>query len=365
MSAHSIPGQEGDPAAEQWSNSPGRRLRVARQALGLDLERVAAELRLSDAIVQSLERDDYDALPGQVFVVGYIRKYARVVGLDPEPLVVAYQAGMERSEPARSQARAGEPAVGRSGGRRFVSRLIGFGMLILLTALMLVWWQRRERGIEAINAVPDVGMEAGTMVEPVTEIREPALAGRDSIAAGAAEQPSEMERRGQSSTPEPPPDPIPSEPPPMVVAPTGQAVANDADDRVIAAVDMQPSATEQPTEEPVSVEEDGGQGAGTASREIVMSFDGPCWVDVRDSERKYKLFGEMKKGDRHVLGGKPPYSVILGNAAAVRVTVGGEAFDLSKMSQGNVARFTLDPEMDQEPSAEGRGSPSSALGSTP
>ena len=76
---------------------------------------------------------------------------------------------------------------------------------------------------------------------------------------------------------------------------------------------------------------------------IVMTFDGPCWVDVRDSERKNKLFGEMKKGDRHVLEGKPPYSVILGNAAAVKITVGGAAFDLSTISQGNVARFTLNP----------------------
>ena len=75
-----------------------------------------------------------------------------------------------------------------------------------------------------------------------------------------------------------------------------------------------------------------------------MSFSGPCWVDVRDSESKYKLFGEMKKGDRHVLKGTPPYSVILGNAAAVQITVDGEAIDISAMSRGNVARFTLDPD---------------------
>jgi cytoskeleton protein RodZ len=74
-----------------------------------------------------------------------------------------------------------------------------------------------------------------------------------------------------------------------------------------------------------------------------MSFAGPCWVDIRDSERKFKLFGEMGKGDRRVLEGKPPYSVILGNAAVVEVTVAGAPYDLSGVSHGNVARFTLDP----------------------
>ena len=74
-----------------------------------------------------------------------------------------------------------------------------------------------------------------------------------------------------------------------------------------------------------------------------MSFSGPCWVDIRDSGGGFKLFGEMGKGDRRVLGGTPPYSLILGNTAAVSITVGGEPYDLDGIARGNVARFTLDP----------------------
>ena len=50
----------------------------------------------------------------------------------------------------------------------------------------------------------------------------------------------------------------------------------------------------------------------------------------------------MKKGDRYVLKGKPPYSYILGNVGAVRITVGGKPLDLGPVSRGSVARFTLD-----------------------
>ena len=80
-----------------------------------------------------------------------------------------------------------------------------------------------------------------------------------------------------------------------------------------------------------------------ATRGIVLSFDAACWVDVRDSTRKFKLFGEMRKGSRKVLGGEPPYKMVIGNAGAVSITVNGKPFDLTRYAKGNVARFTLSP----------------------
>jgi cytoskeleton protein RodZ len=79
------------------------------------------------------------------------------------------------------------------------------------------------------------------------------------------------------------------------------------------------------------------------TQQIVLTFKAPCWVDVRDSERKFKLFGEFPKGSRKVLGGQPPYKLVIGNAAAVSITVNGKPFDLAAYAKGNVARFTLDP----------------------
>jgi cytoskeleton protein RodZ len=76
---------------------------------------------------------------------------------------------------------------------------------------------------------------------------------------------------------------------------------------------------------------------------VVLEFRGPCWIDVRDSAKSFSLTGEMNNGDRRVLGGTPPYSLILGNANSARVTVNGVPFDLARVSKGNVARFKLDP----------------------
>jgi cytoskeleton protein RodZ len=66
-------------------------------------------------------------------------------------------------------------------------------------------------------------------------------------------------------------------------------------------------------------------------------------VDVRDATKSFSLTGEMGKGDRRVLGGTPPYSLTLGNATVVAITVKGAPFDLTRVTKGSVARFKLDP----------------------
>jgi cytoskeleton protein RodZ len=98
-----------------------------------------------------------------------------------------------------------------------------------------------------------------------------------------------------------------------------------------------------------------------ADDEVVILFSGPCWVDVQDATGQYKLFGEMSDGDRHVLGGEPPYSLIIGNASAVEMTVGGKPFDVAAIARGNVARFELDAaQLQQAAAGDGPGSEADA-----
>ncbi len=82
----------------------------------------------------------------------------------------------------------------------------------------------------------------------------------------------------------------------------------------------------------------------SAPGRVVLEFTGPSRVDIRDSTQSYRLKGQMRAGDRHELGGVPPYSFKLGNVAAVRMTINGEPFDLKARSRGGTARFTLGPE---------------------
>ena len=69
------------------SEGPGAALQAAREARQLSVPQVADQLKLSSAAVTALEANDWDRLPAQVFVRGYIRAYARLMGLEEEQLL--------------------------------------------------------------------------------------------------------------------------------------------------------------------------------------------------------------------------------------------------------------------------------------
>jgi cytoskeletal protein RodZ len=69
----------------------GRQLRVRRDERMLTLEKVAARTRIPLRILDAIERDDLQAVPSGIFLRGYLRAYARELGLDPEALVAQYR----------------------------------------------------------------------------------------------------------------------------------------------------------------------------------------------------------------------------------------------------------------------------------
>ena len=89
--------------------SIGARLRRAREAQGRTVRAVAASLNLSVDKVEALEQGDDGRLPPPTFIRGYLRNYARLVGLDPEDTVAAYN--RERGGAAEEQA----PVIGTVG----------------------------------------------------------------------------------------------------------------------------------------------------------------------------------------------------------------------------------------------------------
>ena len=76
-----------DQEFEAPSGTPpgiGEQLRAAREARGLSLEQVAAETRLPQRHLVTMEAGDFASLPGRTYAVGFAKTYAKAVGLDPE-----------------------------------------------------------------------------------------------------------------------------------------------------------------------------------------------------------------------------------------------------------------------------------------
>jgi len=70
----------------------GNHLRQQREAKGMSIEEVARATRVPMSSVERLESDQFDELPGEVFVRGFMKSYARAVGLDADDVLARYTA---------------------------------------------------------------------------------------------------------------------------------------------------------------------------------------------------------------------------------------------------------------------------------
>ena len=67
--------------------SVGATLRQAREAKGLSLEDIKNSTQIMTRQLQEMEHDDFSSFAAPIYAKGFIRLFARAVGIDPEPLV--------------------------------------------------------------------------------------------------------------------------------------------------------------------------------------------------------------------------------------------------------------------------------------
>lgn len=298
------------PATAEGTNSArldlGARLKAAREARGLERKDVAQQLRLDVHVIEALEADDLARLPARTFVRGYLRNYARLVGLD-EALVAEALPEAEATPAAALKRRhgyrgpLGGPALGRWLGYLFLLALLAALVLFAYPALNRLWdgWQEPAPGEGTGLRLPappseSAGQDAETL-DPIWPL------------PGTSEtEPAEDE------LPEAPEAPELSELPPVEPAP---AVAAPA-----------------PAPEP--------EMAAPGTR-LVLTFREESWVEVHDRDGRL-LYGLMTPGRREVLSGTPPFRLVLGNAPGVELEYDGQIVDTSAHARGAVARLRLE-----------------------
>ncbi len=289
---------ETDPAMA-FDNAPlGRRLQAARESLGLDLATAAEQLHLSRSMVTALEEENYEVLPARVFVRGYYRNYARLVGFSEESVLSEFEQrcpeGAACSEVPPVLANSVRKEIRSSHG---LVRLATWVIVLGLLAMVAWWWKNNLD-----NPAPEASVES---------------------------EPGSAEVQQSNDGVEPASD---SE----ITAPlTPEVVPARAE--VAAPVDAMPEPAPQPLTADTVVAE-------PPEPVAVLKFTGECWIDVRDSAKTFKVVGKQRAGKEIVLDGKPPYKIILGNASQVQLLVNGRPYDLSPYTRGNVAKLTFDPE---------------------
>lgn len=272
----------------------GDTLRQAREAQGLSRDEAAVRLRLMHRQIEAMETGDFESLGQPVFARGFVRNYARLLGLSPEPLLAGM--GGATNEPVAVHREAPMPP-GSWLTSPWLLLLLAGALLLAMVPVVLYWWLNSE---ESEEMSPPVA---------VSDVRPRPVADAPAVATEAV----------QATTAE------------SVVGADGSPLDEGAP-AVVGAVDVPPVMKTDP------------QAASMPSVRgaLQLEFGAESWVEIRDATGRMLHRQLNVPGSSIEVRGEPPFDLVVGNAGQVRMTYNGRPIDLKPFIDVTVARFTLE-----------------------
>lgn len=292
----------------------GAALREAREAQKLSIEEVSAQLRLSDKQITALEHDDFKSFGSAMLTRGFIKNYARLLSLDPDPLLAAHRS-IAPEDQAQSIAYVSQSVSNPADVRMSKPKLLVVSVLIVVTLLAWLIYhnlnnaQSSEQGEVVLDAVnQDAAQKAA---EPIA-LPEPALplAERADAAIPSNQTSSDVKL-------------------PETTSSAGKEV-KPAKEEALKTEPLKPEVVK-------SVAIVGGE-------KITFRFTEDSWVSVQDKNYKIVFSKLGQKGAVEEVEGLPPLRVVVGNANGTQITFKAKALDLSPYNKNNVVHVTLPTE---------------------
>ncbi len=259
----------------------GAELADARAALGLSIADVAQQLKFAARQIEAMEQERFEALPSGTFARGMVRSYARLLKLDAEKLVGRMAARVAVPDNAKAVASTRRPIPISNSHRsgNLVYAVLSVALLGVIVVVAFGW--QRERSSEARL----------TFVPAAKQAQEPQRLAAASASASSVE-----------------------------MKPSNISPSLAADD----AAPATPAVTAQ------------------GNRRILLRFERDAWVQIKGRDGKTLLSQLNPAGSEQAVEGRPPFSLIIGNAQHVRLSYEDRQIDLAPHVKVEVARFTLD-----------------------
>ena len=373
---------------QQGEISVGLRLQRARMEKKLSQVEVAEKLFLTTQIIEFLDDGAFERIPKKAFIRGYIRAYARVVGLEGSELVAAYDAEVGRDEGQGDEATILMNAEDPSLAKNPIFRAGAVGIAVLVIVVLLVWivlsGEQGDRSGPPSSSVKETSSSAGG------QIRAEALSARPPGSSVSDEKSSSTTDRGVVPDPE---DARAEDSAEIAeesydeAGPNGELALSPVDqDRDLAAEDLSEQEQSQTAQSFEMERETGdlaladeveapplrsalGASVGGAAPNVFRSVtdtgrliqvivDGEdtvvigttelCWVEVADTTG-YLLYGDLNQsGDELEVIGAAPFQILLGKASAAQVRFNGQVVDLEPHTTREfTARLTVGESADE------------------
>ncbi|MCK9533780.1 MAG: helix-turn-helix domain-containing protein [Pseudomonas sp.] len=312
----------------------GHILREARLAASWTVSDVAKKLNLTANAVEFIESDQFDRLPGTTFTRGYIRSYAKILGLDATQLAKQFDQHVNSNNAMQSVVQ----SIDHVGEARRISRgMLQFSLfvvfLIVLSVAYYIWQSfnsvdANDSGQSAVFDRVEVERADGSVhIQTLDEPEDQALAfvleENQSVGQGVLLEPETAEPRAADAPNTPVlPATIAAAAPvtPLIVDPSARQ--SESGDNAV-----------KPAQENTAL--DVGIGA------VQLNFVNDCWLRIVDADGKELMSGLKRAGEQLSVTGKAPLDVHLGYATGVSIIYNGEPVDFSSAIRGATARIKL------------------------
>ena len=298
--------------------SPGEILREEREKRNQTIDEIAQLLNLKPELIESIEADDYQSHAAPTYTRGYLRSYAKLVDVDANSLIELFDnTYVQESTPEIQPKVTGQTQISSNDKPvKLVTYLISLGLVLLV----LIWWQGNFDMSSLQNLVSDkqetpaVNQGFDYEYTIVTHPDDPNYRADTRPEDYQAELPQEM--------------PVESDLMGVADEPTVMTTDTDAEN----------VETSAPVEQQANNETATGN---TSQDDLTLLVKAESWIEVYDASKKRLYLDLAKPGSIIQLGGLKPYSLLIGNANAVKIQFQGKDYDLTPHINSGVARLKL------------------------
>lgn len=347
---------------------PGAVLAEQRQKKGWTIEQAASLVKLAPRQVHAIETDNYAALPGLAVARGFVRSYAKALGLDADAVI----AGMPKDSPVAARdhivpqhslstpfSEGPLPAMmlANRGGTSPATIVIGALVLIAVVGAaavhwtsvgndmpQLAWLKPRAADANGADAAPPEAAPAAdgasdTPVNARVETVDPASSGNNAgtLVEAAPAAPAPV----TTPTPAAPSAIVPATPSASVPAAAPSASAASTS---VASTPPAP-ATANASANAAAKAADANLPSGLTivnSRDLLrLTFREDSWVEIRRADKTTIISRLLKAGTTEAFDVADASVLVVGNAAGVDATLRGKPLELKSTSGNNVARLNL------------------------
>lgn len=329
-------------------DTPGSLLSQARNAKGFTAADIAQKLRLKVGIIEALERDEILSTISLTFTKGYVRSYAKLLGLNENHIIQLFNELHISDDltPKKMQSFSRKVSREHNDSRWMI---VTYSIIALVILLSILWWvqHQSEPFFAAKSNVPEAEQSVSESLQtPVFDAIED-----DSFTLNAVEIDSELTDLTNATEAEA-----------EVEIETGSDLApyehaEFADESTTAIPDFIPNTNPENIDQVLTVLENNDPDVESELRlfaddnesmqdsnelvELIFSFSGDCWIKITDATGNDIAYGVKKAGRVMPVIGQAPFSVILGAPRSVNLQYDGEPIDISFLPSDRTGRFVL------------------------